>query len=392
MNPRMRARYPHEPWLWRADWAERAVRESTELGGWCLLGFAVIWNLFSLPLWFFIRWEWPPDARSILLATFPVAGLLLMAMVIYNGLRRRKYGRSVCRIERVPIPLGSTLRGEVDVRLHELPPAGFGLRLACVRRTVTGSGRNRSVRESILWQDEQTVTHGAMPSPQGLRVPFRFDLPWECEPVNLANPADLVLWKLYVSAEVPGVDYGATFELPVFRAAGARDELAPRVHSAAAWQPPPELTVGPDAIVVRSSRRLGDWAGFLVFFPLWFGALGVARQFGAPLFVLAFFALIGSVVALLVLDFLLGRATIIASRSALTIHRTWLGLGGRRVIPASEITRLEPHIGSTFGNRGYHDVHAVLRNGSKVVVAKHIRNRRDAEMLAERLTQSLGLR
>jgi hypothetical protein len=34
------------------------------------------------------------------------------------------------------------------------------------------------------------MTHGAMPSPQGLRVPFRFDIPWDCEPAALADPSD----------------------------------------------------------------------------------------------------------------------------------------------------------------------------------------------------------
>lgn len=391
MNPRLRAQHPNEPWLWRADWAGRAVRESTEVGGWCLLGFALVWNLFSLPLWFLVRWELPMDARSLLMAAFPVSGVLMVLLVVYHGLRRRKYGTSVCRIDRVPIPLGSTLRGEVDVRLDEVPPSGFALRLASVRRTVTGSGKNRSVHETVLWQDELTVTHGAMPSPQGLRVPFRFDIPWECEPANLANPADLVVWKLYVTAEVPGIDYQAAFELPVFRTEDARDEPAPRVHGPASWQPPPEFHVSGDAIVVRPSRGFGDWIGFFVFYALWFGALALSRSFGAPVFVVVLFAVIGSVVGLFVLDFLLGRSTINVSRATLTIHRTWLGLGRRRVIPASEITRLESRVGSTFGNRGYHDVRAVLRNGRAVAVAKHIRNRQNAEMLGERVTQMLGV-
>ena len=44
-----------------------------------------------------------------------------------------------------------------------------------------------------------------------------------------------------------------------------------------------------------------------------------------------------------------------------------------------------------FGNRAYHDVRAVLRDGRTRQVARHIRNKRDAEMLAERLAQGLGL-
>jgi hypothetical protein len=391
VTPRLRAQHPNEPWLWRTDWAQRAVRETSEIGGWCLLGFAIVWNLFCAPLWFLVCWSWPIDAKTLLMAAFPIAGLLLLLLTAYQWLRRRKYGVSVCHIERVPIPLGATMRGELDVHLRELPAAGFALRLACVRRTVTGSGKNRSVRESVLWQDEQTVTHGVIPSPNGLRVPLRFDIPWECESSSLADPADVVKWRLYVSAEVPGIDYQSFFELPVFRMEDARDELAPRVHGVAAWQPPPEITIAADTIVVRPSARFVDWVAVLVFFPLWFGALALVHRFGVPLFIVAFFALFSALVGVVLVDFLIGRTTVRTDRSALAIRRTWLGLGRRHAIPASEITGLETAIGSTFGNRGYHDVHAVLRDGRKRMVAKHIRNRRDAEMLEDRLSQALGL-
>jgi hypothetical protein len=391
VTPRLRAQYPNEPWRWRADWEQRAVRESVAVGGWCLWGFAVVWNLFCLPLWFLVRWEWPMDAKTLLMAAFPIVGMLLLLFAAHHTLRRRKYGTSVCHLDRVPVPVGSTLRGELAVRLHELPPSGFALRLASVRRTVTGSGKNRSVHESILWQDEQTIMHGAMPSPNGLRVPFRFDIPWECEPASLGNAEDLVVWRLNVSADVPGIDYQAFFELPVFRTEDGRDELAPRVHSPAAWRPPREITLAPDAIVVRPSHGFTDYLFPILFFPFWFGVLALFRQFGAPLLFLGLFAVIGFAVLLMIADLLIGRTKITADRTALSIRRTWLGLGLRRTVPSSEIVRLEPVIGSTFGDRAYHNVHAVLRNGRTRTVAKHLRNRKDAEMLGERIAQSLGL-
>ena len=59
-----RAQHPDEPWLWRRDWAERVVRESPDFGGWCLWGFAILWNLFCVPVWFIVPWEWPADAKA----------------------------------------------------------------------------------------------------------------------------------------------------------------------------------------------------------------------------------------------------------------------------------------------------------------------------------------
>jgi hypothetical protein len=390
-GPRLRAQHPNEPWLWRRDWTERAVRESLDAGGWCLWGFTILWNLMSLPLWFVVRWEWPMDAKTILMAAFPISGLGMLLLSIHHALRRHKYGLSLCRIDRSPIPLGSSLRGELDVRLHEAPPAGFAVRLANVRRTVTGSGKNRSVHESILWQDEQTITHGVMPAPNGLRVPFRFDIPFDCAQCDVSSPSDSISWRLYATADVPGIDYQATFELPVFGTA-ERNEFADVPHSPASWQPPREITLGSDEIVVRPSGSAADWIGYVVFFAVWYGALALFRSFGAPMIVLVLFGGFAAIFVLFAIDLLLGRTTITANRQSLTVRRTWLGLGlPRRTFPASEIVRVEHRMGATTGNRAYHAVKAVMRDGRTRGIARHLRTKRDAEMLAARIGQMIGL-
>lgn len=378
------------PWLQRRDWVDRAVKQSKDPGAGCLWGFAILWNLFSLPLWFLARWKHPVDPKNLLFASFPIAGVLMLLLALYQTLRARKYGASLCRIERVPISLGTTFRGELDVRLREMPDAGFALRLACVRRTVS-RGKNRSVHERVLWQDEQIVEHGPMPSPHGMRVPFRFDIPFDCEPTDVANSEDSVIWRLDASADVPGIDYAASFELPVFRTEDSRDELVARVHSSTSWQPSREITVSHDAVVIRPGSRFGDWFPVVLFFPLWYGALALVRQFGAPLLVVVLFGAIGALVALIVLDFLLGRTTVSASPAGVVTRRTWLGLGRRVTIPVVEIASIESRIGSMFGNRAYHDVRVVLRNGRTRGVARHVRNKRDAERLAEWLSQKAGL-
>ncbi len=391
-NARLRAQHPDEPWLWRRDWIEHSIRQSADLGGWCLFGFTVIWNLFAIPIAFFVRWQWPMDARTLLIAAFPISGALLILLALYAALRRWKYGQSTCRIERSPIPLGTTLRGELDVRLREPPPEGFSLRLVSVRREITGSGKNRSEHETILWQDEQTLEHGMMPSANGMRVPFRFDIPYDAPSCDFTDPRNTTLWRLYASAAVPGIDYDAEFELPVFRTADSHDEIPDRPLTAASWQPPREISLAPDSITVRSSARPADAIGYLIFFPIWYGALYLFHQLGAPTWVLVFFALFGFAFVLFALDFLLGRTHITATRSTLTVRRTWLALGlGARVIPAADIARIDHKVGSSVGNRAYHAVVATLRDGRRRGIARHLRTRRDAELLATRITQLLGL-
>ncbi|HUR79796.1 MAG TPA: hypothetical protein VM733_03460 [Thermoanaerobaculia bacterium] len=389
----LRAQHPDEPWLWRRDWMDRTIRQSPALGGACLLGFTILWNLFAIPIGIFlVRWRWPMDARTILLAAFPISGALLILLALYAAARRWRYGVSTCRIERSPIPLGTTLRGELDVRLREAPPQGFALRLASVRREIRGSGKDRSEHETILWQDEQTLEHGLMPSAIGMRVPFRFDIPHDAPPCDFTDPRNTVLWKLYASAAVPGIDYEAEFELPVFRVEGSQDEIADRPLSAFSWQPPPEVSLTPDSITIRSSARLADVVSYVIFFTLWYGALYLIRQLGAPLWVVLFFALFGFAFVLFAFDFVFGRTHLTATRSLLKVRRTWLGIGPpARVLPSSAITALAPKLGVSVGNRAYHAVVATLATGSTRGIARYLRTRHDAEMLAARVGEMMGL-
>jgi hypothetical protein len=83
-----------------------------------------------------------------------------------------------------------------------------------VRRVGTG----RTVREEILWKEEQTVgSFLVQPGAGGTHIPFAFTLPVDARSSDDSISGHPVIWRLHVSAEVPGVDYAAEFELPVFR-------------------------------------------------------------------------------------------------------------------------------------------------------------------------------
>jgi hypothetical protein len=132
-----------------------------------------------------------------------------------------------------------------------VPDAGYRFVLSCLNRIITGGGRRRSAATQTLWETEQRVSGAlAAPSPVGMRVPFAFDLPTDAPSSDLSKPNDLVLWQLAVAAELPGIDYKAAFELPVFVTAGgaAAHHAAARGGGAArARSKPPKST--------RSRRR-----------------------------------------------------------------------------------------------------------------------------------------
>jgi len=393
----LQAQHPGEPWMWRQDWADRAIRDEAVVKPGFLWVFGLLWIAISLPVLFAFRVTADRDRTTmIFLSLFPIVGVGVFMAAAYQSLRRRKYGVSLCRLQRLPVAIGSTFRGEVQARVHDLPEHGFQVELACVRRVVHRSGKSRSVRETILWQDEQTVGSGAaMPSPDGMRVPVHFAIPRDCEPTDDSNPSDSVLWRLIVRAGVPGIDYAARFTLPVFRTADAPEADNWPARATTGWTPPPNVVFsmsrsGGEDVVVKPAVPLGDWFGYLFFIALWYSALVLVYRMGAPLWIVVLFAVFGTIVLIAAADLLVGRSAISADPQTLTARRSWLGLGRRRTFAANEVESIVTRVGTTTGARARYNIEARFRDGKARVIAKHLVNRRDADGVAARVWRALG--
>lgn len=382
----LRTQHPDEQWLWRRDWASRTALDGSHSYVAFYWLIAAFWSLTSMPVLFVMR-DRRDDPFFLFFATFPLIGVVLIGVALYQTLRRRKYGLSTCRFDALPIPLGRVVHGEVQTRVEDVPQEGFTVRLTCVRRIVTSSGKSTSTSERILWQEEQRVGAGAaMPGPNGVRVPFKFALPADGEEADERNPRDRVLWRLEIAAEVPGIDYRAAFELPVF----TRSALAPESFpvAQAPWSQPPNIRFHDDTITINASATAFDWVFFVVFVILWYGVLYGMWRFGVPAFIPIFFALFGAVVFYFTLDRMTGRSVVTANRSQLTSRRTFFGT---RVLPATEVESIQPRVGTTTGKRALYDVEARLRDGRGVTIARHLRGRRDAEEVAKRIARQLGM-
>ncbi len=50
-------------------------------------------------------------------------------------------------------------------------------------------------------------------------IPVEFQIPADCHPSDERNSDDQTLWRLTSAAKVPGIDFSATFVVPVFKIA-----------------------------------------------------------------------------------------------------------------------------------------------------------------------------
>jgi len=216
----LQAAAPDQPWLWRPEWSARRIPDRGSAKPILLWVFAIFWNAMAMPVIFLLAREWPKQHNPLLLLAliFPAVGLAFIVAAIYAGLRRLKFGLSACTIDSVPLRPGRTFHGEIAMRGDSVPEDGYRLSLLCVHRVITGQGKSRSIEETPLWQQEIRVSAAsARRDPTGgIRVPFSITIPSDARSADFRNERDQIVWRLDASAEMPGVDYAASFELPVF--------------------------------------------------------------------------------------------------------------------------------------------------------------------------------
>jgi hypothetical protein len=399
----LRMRNPDKPWMWRKDWADGAVVSNSNALSYAMLVFALIWNAISIPAFVVVieRRLYRTSPIVLVVALFPLIGVLLFVSAAYKVLRAHKYGQSRVMLNHIPIPIGTRFTGEIVTRLKERPANGFVVALACVRRVTTGSGRNNTTTESVVWRDELRVNSAsAIPTNDGLRIPFAFTPPDEAEPSDERVISNRVIWRLDVSAEVPGIDFADSFELPVFQVGEARHEaevrrFAPSESDAAAWRPAAESKIrientreGGEEIHIDTRPKLRETIPAFLFLFVWFGALGLVTSAGAPIVFPILFAIIGLFVMLVVIDSAIGRSVIRTDPTGITVKRIWFGPGSSSTIPAAQI---ESVVAIPTSNSPYYEVDVIRLGGMKVRVAGSIHDRHDAEMLAARIARGVAI-
>jgi hypothetical protein len=400
----LKAAHPNEPWLWRAGWASRRIEDSSRvdlLGAWI---FALFWNLVSSPAGYLglraALEEGKPAAAVALL--FPLIGLGLLGRAIQLSLRKRKYGVSRFELDTLPAAIGEKLAGTVRATMEELPPGPFLAELTSIRQTTTRSGKSSSTSEGILWQEQQQVRGEQIrdASGMGVRIPISFRLPSDLEPWDISDSRNKVLWRLRVSAELPGVDYAATFEVPVFRTAAGElpSEQADAEESAslAAYRQPVDSKVivttsrGATEILFPPARNIGAATGLTLFTIFWWSTIVIQVYLRAPIVFPIVTALFGALLTIGALDLWLKVSRITADPSAITVSTGYLQPGRERRISAGDVADVVPAIGMQAGSTVYYDVEIRRKDGKKVTAGHSIRDKREAEWLAATIKKALG--
>jgi hypothetical protein len=209
--------YRDTPWLANDKWQTAVVKSNSKTAMWASWGFAAFWNLISAPLPFLIYTEVTEknNLPALLGLLFPLVGIGLITWAVKSTLEWNRFGPAPVTLDPFPGSIGGHVGGTIDVNLPYDVNTKFSLTLTNLRSYVSGSGKNRSRKESAEWQDTQVAHTSA--GVKGSRLSFRFTVPEGIEE-SAADQSEesYYLWRLNVKADLPGVDIDRDYEIPVY--------------------------------------------------------------------------------------------------------------------------------------------------------------------------------
>src|SRR5208282_309928 len=331
-----------KPRFKREDWAKGRIASGSKKSVFFLWLFTVVWNAVSAPVVFIgLPVELHKGNHAILIALlFPIVGIGMIIYALNTTLAWRRFGQSIFEMAAIPAALGGTLEGMIQVKTKLQPQHGLHLRLSCIRRTTTGSGKGRSPSEKILWQDEKWLRADLLPEtePAHTGIPVYFKLPAD-QPESTASHGDGIHWKLDASAKLRGPNFHAAFDAPVFKLEDtpavaedptvqyqiSLDEVRQQIHSKIRVN---DLPDGGKEFIFPAARNAGPAAGLTLIWLIWTGIV-VALFWNwkqVPAIFPLLFGVFDLLIGLFAFDFWFRCSRVIVTPTQMQIETSWLGL------------------------------------------------------------------
>ncbi len=257
---KLKKQYPDQPWRHTKEWNSGRINDNcvAEIFLWGF--FALFWNGISWTAFVAILSDDSAGTEALFfISIFLVIGAALLVPFVRSIIFWRKFGASVFELAENPGVIGGSLGGIVHTRKNIRPRDGFKVSLMCIERVVSGSGKNQSTRETVLWESpEQTVHDAAAGNLRTSRLPVLFDIPYDCPETSVETPRRQTVWMLRVKAELPGMDFAAQFAVPVFKTKDSNPALTESRGSKASEATSSKLTTSDwhqRGITIRDQSR-----------------------------------------------------------------------------------------------------------------------------------------
>jgi len=401
--------YRERPWLANDAWQTALVKSSSKMAMYVAWGFAAFWNLISAPLPFVIFDEVLEKDNIIALVglLFPLVGVGLITWAVRRTLEWNRFGPAPVMLDPYPGSIGGHVGGTIDVKLPFEAGTRFSVTLSNLRSYVSGTGKNRSRKESAEWQDTQ-VAHVASGS-QGTRLSFRFEVPESLRESDADKSAEVYyIWRLNVKAELAGVDIDRDYEIPVYATRQNSSQLSEfSIQEARAEQNTIDLEAirkllhlgydaGGRAMHYPMGRNLLSGFSGLIFGAVFAGTGWFLIRYESHPIMGSVFGAVGLLILVSALYYVLNSLDVVQVGGDIRTVRRVLGIPVRRShMRRADFVRFGKKVSSKTQSGGKHvinySVHAVDRAGQKMIVGEGFKGAGQADAAANFIARQFGL-
>jgi hypothetical protein len=402
--------FREKPWLANDDWQSALIRSSSKSAMYFAWGFAAFWNLISSFLPFVIYEEVTAKGNMAALIglLFPLVGIGLLTWAVRRTLEWKRFGAAPVELDPFPGSIGGHVGGTIDINLPYDSTAQFSLTLTSLHSYVSGTGKNRSRKESAKWQDTQ-VAHMTS-GPKGSRLSFRFEVPEDLSESAADKREDAYdLWRLNVKADLEGADFDRDYEIPVYATGEQSRHLSEfsirqaktqqREKDAGAIEKLINLThdVTGKSMIFPMGRNLASGFGGMLFGGIFAGAGWFLIASEGQWFMGAIFGGVGSLILVSGLYFIFNSLEVEQVGSDIRTTRRILGIPVKqKIMRRADFVRFKKKASSTTQSGSKHvirySVSAVDRNGQKLVMGEGFKGAGQAEAAALFIGEQFGLR
>lgn len=207
----LRVRFPGQPWKHKRVW--HRVKLPCHAGkSLMMIGFAVFWNAISwvAVVAVFMDDRALPKWVSVMLALFPLIGLVLAVHAIRLTLRYLRWKRSTFELASLPGVIGGSLGGVIET--SEPISSDVTLQLKCEEWVTDSQGYNSKV---TVWETEVITPASELTQiGRGTTLPVLIEVPYNCPEYEIEGGKS---WRLMAKAKTRGPDFEVSFDVPMFR-------------------------------------------------------------------------------------------------------------------------------------------------------------------------------
>ncbi|HEU6449253.1 MAG TPA: hypothetical protein VFV23_12530 [Verrucomicrobiae bacterium] len=429
----LQARFADKPWMLRADWADGKIKSSTAnrfkiylFMGIAFSGIGGVSTVFALPeVW--QKHNYP----ALIVLLFPLVGIGFLIAFINAWRSRKRFGDCFFELAQIPIPIGSVLEGMIQTGEPLRLENELHLKFSCVRRVTTGSGKNRSTQEKVLWQDEKIYLPQAAlnQTGTGTGIPVHFKLPAD-QPQSFTSGDESVFWRLEARSKLTGPDFHAAFDTPVFNVAGAAMADEDDVDPTAALQAPIDevrreehsrirVTDGPNGreFYFPAARNIGSAIFTTVLAAVFSGGAILMHHFHVPLIFPVFVGFFGFILIFIAFSLWFKSSRVTINSSGVRAENGYLIFRHVREFAVGDVAQFALKTGMTSGTKVFSDIKLIKRDDgdsfaankekfqqtgqlpplkfkiddpSGITVASSITSAMEAKWLAQEMNKALG--